>query len=145
MKGPHDLAAGMLEKARSDLNAAKSLLSANIAFDAACFHAQQAAEKSLKAFPAAKQIPFPFTHNLSKLLILCSAVDPSFTILEAQSDSLTPYAVEARYDDEFWPSAQETTEAIDAAISVFSHVSERIPTYQGLTDPTPSRYSPPIG
>jgi len=35
------------------------------AFDAACFHAQQIAEKSLKAFLAYRGVPFPYTHNLT--------------------------------------------------------------------------------
>src|SRR5204862_953151 len=44
----------------------------------AAYHAQQAAEKALKAFLAAHNQPFPLTHNLTVLLPLCQAMDPAF-------------------------------------------------------------------
>src|SRR5438094_495421 len=49
MKQKADLVRGWLRRARSDLVAMEVLLNAG-AFDSACFHAQQAAEKYLKAF-----------------------------------------------------------------------------------------------
>jgi HEPN domain-containing protein len=49
MKEKADLTAGWLRKAASDMMAAEAAQNAG-APDAACFHAQQAAEKYLKAF-----------------------------------------------------------------------------------------------
>lgn len=46
-------------------------------FDAACFHAPQAAEKYLKAFLLHHGTKFPFTHNLKRLVELCEGIDAS--------------------------------------------------------------------
>jgi HEPN domain-containing protein len=49
MKGAAELCVGLLRRAKSDRIAMEASLAAH-AFDAACFHAQQLAEKCLKAF-----------------------------------------------------------------------------------------------
>jgi HEPN domain-containing protein len=63
----------------------------------AAYHAQQAAEKALKAFLAAHNAPFPFTHNLSVLLSLCQALDSTFEQFGDVAASLTPFATQFRY------------------------------------------------
>lgn len=37
-----------------------------------CFHAQQAAEKALKAFQRSREVRFPLTHDLEQLLEVVS-------------------------------------------------------------------------
>ncbi|MFQ5859583.1 MAG: HEPN domain-containing protein, partial [Anaerolineae bacterium] len=49
-------------------------------YDAACFHAQQTAEKYLKAFLQEHGVAFPKTHNLIELLELCRPVDATFDL-----------------------------------------------------------------
>jgi HEPN domain-containing protein len=49
-------------------------------YDAVCFHAQQAAEKYLKAFLQEQNAPFPKTHDLIELLALCVPLDASFEL-----------------------------------------------------------------
>lgn len=71
MKDRVELTRSWLRKARSDMAAVEVLIGAG-SFDAACFHAQQAAEKSLKALLIHFGIAFPFTHNLSKLVELAA-------------------------------------------------------------------------
>jgi hypothetical protein len=44
------------------------------------------------------------------------------------SQELTPYAVELRYDDEFWPSVDTAREALDAALAIKSFVMDRLST-----------------
>jgi HEPN domain-containing protein len=63
MKDPAELSRGLLLKAKHDRAAMDALLAAQ-ALDAACFHAQQAVEKCLKAFLAHRNIEFPYTHNI---------------------------------------------------------------------------------
>jgi HEPN domain-containing protein len=63
----------------------------------AAYHAQQAAEKALKAFLAAHDEPFPLTHNLNLLLPLCEVLDASFGRFGTAASSLTPYATQFRY------------------------------------------------
>ena len=58
-----------LAKADSDLMASQRLLDGDGPFDAVCFHAQQAAEKALKAWLAVADAPIPRTHNLEDLLV----------------------------------------------------------------------------
>jgi HEPN domain len=50
-------------------------------YDAACFHAQQCAEKSRKARLQEADIPFGRTHNLPVLLELLLPIEPSWEML----------------------------------------------------------------
>ena len=45
--------------------------------------------------------------------------------------SLTPYAVELRYDDEFWPSLEVAKEAHSTMLTVRDFVLARLPGYSG--------------
>lgn len=127
MKTKADLVKGMLRKAKSDLTNAAMCLSAGQSLDTACFHAQQAAEKYIKAYLATQDIDYPFIHNLEKLIGLCAQRDPSFLSIKFPGQELTPYAVELRYDEEFWPSPQIARQALDAALAIKEFVLERIP------------------
>ena len=126
-KGRADLVRGFLRKAESDLASARTCLSARQALDTVCFHAQQAAERAIKAYLAAREIEFPFIHNLEKLIGVCAGRDPSFLEMKALGQGLTPYAVELRYDHEFWPSEETAEEALQAAIAIVRFVTERLP------------------
>jgi len=126
MKEKADLVRGWLRRARSDLVAMEVLLNAG-AFDAACFHAQQAAEKYLKAFLIHHDTQFPFTHELDKLIKLCAGIDPSFQSLATTADSLTPYAMKLRYDETFWPALEEAQAARASALAGKEFVHGRLP------------------
>jgi HEPN domain-containing protein len=63
----------------------------------ASYHAQQAAEKALKAFLAAHDTAFRPTHNLEELLPLCVAIDASLGRFAITARTLTPYATRFRY------------------------------------------------
>ncbi len=102
-------------------------VSSETALDAACFHAQQSAEKLLKAYLIARNLDFPFTHNLARLLALCQTQDAEFATLAPLAESLTPFAVELRYDSDFWPSREVAREARDAALSIRRFVLGRLP------------------
>ena len=68
-------------------------------YDAACFHAQQSAEKYLKAYLQASDVPIPKTHDLVRLL---SEIPPTPVLesLRSAMATLTAYAVEYRYPGE---------------------------------------------
>jgi HEPN domain-containing protein len=105
-------------KAESDLTAARRLLDAGGPFDAECFHAQQAAEKALKGWLAVADAPIPRTHNLEDLQALCMALPPSTVASGLEGvdlSGLTPFAVESRYDHEFWPDRDEAEGAVAMA------------------------------
>ncbi|MFZ0963000.1 MAG: HEPN domain-containing protein [Terriglobia bacterium] len=61
MKEKADAVRGWLRKAASDFVSIDATIAAG-SLDAACFHAQQAAEKYLKGFLAFHDKPFPYTH-----------------------------------------------------------------------------------
>jgi len=64
-----------MEKAEGDFRTAEREMRARKApnYDAVCFHAQQCAEKYLKAFLVHRQIPFRPIHDLEMLLELIVA------------------------------------------------------------------------
>jgi len=70
-----------VSKAEGDLSTAERELRARKKpnYDAACFHAQQCAEKYLKAFLQEKGIPFGKTHNLVALLVRPSQLSPAWS------------------------------------------------------------------
>jgi HEPN domain-containing protein len=69
-------------------------------FDAVCFHAQQTAEKYLKAMLQEAGQNIPKTHNLNELLALCLKQDPSLAFLNPDLSVLEGYAVRFRYPGE---------------------------------------------
>ncbi len=69
-------------------------------YDAVCFHAQQCAEKYLKAMLQEAGIVFGKTHNLIVLFELLFPVDSSWELMYPQLQILNGYAVEVRYPGE---------------------------------------------
>lgn len=107
-----------LDKAADDLGVAELVLgSANAALWAACFHAQQAAEKALKAVLVARGIDFPRTHTLARLALLLGADAGAFD--QSELDDLTPWAVAGRYPEDVpEPSRQDAMRLVGEARSV---------------------------
>jgi len=69
-------------------------------YDASCFHAQQCAEKYLKARLQEANITFGKTHDLSTLLDLLLPVEPAWELIRPQLRALNAFAVEFRYPGE---------------------------------------------
>ena len=87
-----------LDKAHKDLRAAEVLLGGDFDdYENVGFHAQQAAEKFIKAFLVRHQIEFSKTHNIGALRQLVTQLDPALTQQISGADALTPYGVEFRY------------------------------------------------
>ena len=115
MKSPREHAKALLAKAENDLIAATATLATGKALDTVCFHAQQAAEKSLKALLALKDVPYPFRHDLGELIESVKLHYPLDAALEAAVLTLAPYAVEVRYDELMSPPPEEARTALDNA------------------------------
>ena len=115
-----------LEKAEKDLVLAKSSLSLNY-YDYATFHAQQCAEKALKAFLISKGKPIKRTHDIGELILLCAEMDSEFLkLFDDDVDLLTAYAVEARYPTLHEPDKEEAENAIKLAEIVLAFVQSRL-------------------
>lgn len=81
---------------------------------AACFHAQQCAEKFLKAMLVAKKKPFPKTHDLIALSDLCEQAGILMGMDKKRLNDLSDHAVRVRYPGTE-PSVEETREALQTA------------------------------
>ncbi len=66
-------------------------------YNVACFHAQQCAEKYLKARLVEAGAVFPKTHDLALLLTLVQPIEPGLGILQPELDTLNKYAIAYRY------------------------------------------------
>ena len=110
-----------LVHAQSDLNLARVARERNdVLPEQSCFHAQQAAEKALKAVLLSKRVEFPLVHDLETLIELLKGNAIAFPPEVSEASSLTPYAVEARYPghlEEVTPS--DVDGAIRLADAVF--------------------------
>ena len=106
-----------IAKAEEDLAVARQLLRENTLFaSTVCFHAQQAAEKWLKAVLTQTQAPFPKTHDLAILLDLLAAASPDVTHILTDAVTLSAYGVECRYPAELPPlTAGDARRAVELA------------------------------
>ena len=75
-------------------------------YDPIRFHCQQCAEKYLKARLQEAGIRFPYTHDLSELLILALPLEPGWGLLQPELAALTDAAVQFRYPGKSSTSGQ---------------------------------------
>ena len=130
MKSRIDLVKGWIRKGENDLRIAAHAIETmeSPPTDTICFHAQQCAEKYLKAFLVQKGIDFPYTHYLEDLVSLCATEDKEFESLIPEVKLLTPYAVEIRYPGEFIEiSVKDTEIAVKTAKKVKKFVLSKLP------------------
>lgn len=123
-----DKTKGWLTLAEEDLLWAKASFEDKI-YRGACFAAQQAAEKVLKAFLVSKNISSPKIHDLVALNQECVKQDETFQQLDEVCNLLSPYYLSTRYPDvaqfeEF--SEDQTKNVINQADKVVSSVKEKI-------------------
>ena len=97
MNRRHDLAVLFLRKAAED--AAIVFLDAAVPESIFGFHAQQTAEKLLKAVLTEQGVEFRRKHRIRELMTLTSEAGLTLPESSAQLDILSPFAVEFRYED----------------------------------------------
>ena len=98
-----------------------------------CFHAQQAAEKFIKALLASRQIEIVRTHDLEKLMDHFVEAK-SWGLLEPDILDLSEYAVDTRYPQDSVEalSAEDGDRALAAARKVADRVTHalQLPPYK---------------
>jgi HEPN domain-containing protein len=108
MSNPDDPASWTAKADNDLLCIANNLNDPRVPWDAVCFHAQQAAEKMLKAFLVSRGLRVQRTHDLALLLGQCAAAGNPFDHLAADCELLNIYAVTFRYPA---PAAPDPTDA----------------------------------
>jgi HEPN domain-containing protein len=121
-----ELAREWLTRAENDLRVAQFLLTMpDPPPESVGFHAQQCAEKALKAYLTFHQLSFERRHDLNYLIDLCISLEPDLGQFRILADMLTPYAVEFRYPDALAPiSIEPVREAVTAAGLIYAFVVE---------------------
>ena len=118
-----------VEMAEADLRNAEHTLTLehDCPFNTICFHAQQCAEKYLKALLIARSIDFPKTHDLRLLLQIVES-EANLPLPIADLLPLNRYSVEVRYPGSWEPiMREEAEEAVALAKAIRSAVRALLP------------------
>jgi HEPN domain-containing protein len=119
-----------LGKAEGDLRSARHLLILpQLDYFTAAFHAQQAAEKFLKAFLVRHQVPFPKTHDIQELLGLAAGVIAGLKAELGSAAMLTPFGVDFRYPGEQIADLRTAREAVEEAQRVREVIQQHLQSY----------------
>ena len=124
----------LLTKAVHDLKNAENTLATlpnpECPLDTVCFHAQQCAEKALKALLVSRGVPIEKTHNIGQLLYLCKPGSTWADKLEGLG-KLTHYAIDARYTDPPLEEIdrQEAVWAVGLAKRAFAEVQRQLASF----------------
>ena len=115
-----------LNRARSNLAMARNRVP-DAYLEDLCFEAQQAAEKAIKAVMIARNIDFPYVHNLALLLSILEEEGESVPNDIRRATRLTPYSVDIRYPGVEQPvSEHEYESAIEVAEAVIRWAADRL-------------------
>lgn len=117
-----------MKKADDDLRSARIVMDAKPPLiETALFHCQQAAEKAMKAFLTAHDMPFRKTHDLDELAAACEKIDASLKKVLDPARDLTVFAWEFRYPgSSSTPSEEESYDAISLAEAVILAMRQRL-------------------
>ena len=101
-----------VERAEEDLIVARSAMrrKAPLIYPV-CFHAQQCAEKYLKAMLIANRVDFPKTHDLLMLTSLCEEAGILVPVDKEDLNTLNDYSVRVRYPGDY-PSVEDAQQAL---------------------------------
>ena len=93
----------------------------------ACFHAQQCAEKYLKAVLIARNAAFPKTHDLLMLATLCDEVGVFIPVEAKALNTLNDYSIQVRY-----PGGNPTLEDAQDALKIAKSVRHFVRKLMGM-------------
>lgn len=116
-----------LDRARIDLDVAELLAGReDRLLETVGFHAQQCAEKALKAVLVSRLVRVEKVHNLRYLAELCADHDPSFAAFANELSDLTAFAVAQRYPGARTPKRPEVSRLVAVARRVLEHVERTL-------------------
>lgn len=115
-----------VSKAEEDLATCNALMCIESPpFSIICYHAQQTAEKYIKAYLTFKMIEFRKTHDIILLLDeYCIPVDSEFYTLRDYAFILSDYSTNTRYPGDYFPLHRDNAvEALDADCKIKSFIA----------------------
>lgn len=118
-----------VEKAEEDLTNAEHTLTLRekCPLGTVCFHAQQCAEKYLKALLTLHSVPFPKTHDLPELLLRIPE-DVGLGLPPRDVGVLNRYSIEGRYPGDWEPITRaEAEDAVALALKVRKAIRAHLP------------------
>ena len=124
-----EVARQWVEKAEHDLKTAEHTLTLHegCPYDTICFHAQQCAEKYLKALLTFRGVAFQKTHEFTELVPLAPQ-DAHLDAVALELEELNPYAIETRSPGDWEPQTREDAErAVALARRLRDVIRERLP------------------
>ncbi len=129
-----DQARLMLVMASKDIKAMNSLLSPESADDEIFgFHAQQAVEKSLKAWIVAAGGSYGFIHDIHALLLNLRELGCDINLFKSLL-MLNVYAVRLRYEPLDMPTnTLDRHELLNKVAGLYTHVQRAVGTAEGFT------------
>lgn len=121
-----------LKFAVDDIRSSEVLLQEGI-YNMVCFHAQQAVEKSLKAFIRYHRNRIPYIYNLEELCVRCLEIDSSFSQFLDDCITLDIFYQPTRYPEapagtlpEGMPNKEQAKDALGKAKLIFRFVQKRL-------------------
>ena len=133
MKPTPETAIRWLRQAEHDLTIAQNHHKQGDYSDA-CFMAEQASQKTLKAFLMAKGQRSVPIHSVAQLAERCTGIDPDFKKLIAAGRILDQYYIPTRYPDALAPPAvpfesyteEQAQRAVKTAESIYGLVAKKL-------------------
>jgi len=114
-----------LKQAKADLAVAQTLLSTEH-YAAACFHAQQGAEKALKSVLMANGQRLVWGHSVRDLAMQCETYDPSFAELAEVGSLLDQFYIPTRYPNGLPSPAVPSENFTRSQASVAKDMAEKV-------------------
>ncbi|MBC7821132.1 MAG: HEPN domain-containing protein [Planctomycetaceae bacterium] len=122
-----------VRKAEADYRLAEAIAHGSEPFhDQLCFHAQQSAEKYLKALLEELGQPVPKLHDLDQLALRLLPFHPTLSSLQRGFSKLTDFAVDTRY-----PGCSATKRQAVSALRWAGRIRHDCRTLLGLRPPRP--------
>ena len=120
------------KQAQSDLAVVQTLRAARY-YAAACFHAQQAAEKALKAILFSQGQRMVWGHSVRSLIKQCQVYDPALAPLAGDAALLDQFYIPTRYPNGLplpaVPSETYTLAEADAAHQAAENILRAVETF----------------
>jgi len=122
-----DRATTLIRKARQDELVLERLLAdSDVDDDTLGFHAQQAAEKLLKALLCVRGVDYPRTHSLGVLVELLGTAGETLPGVVGDLNRLTPFGTTFRYDEGFSGASFDRSEWLTTIRTLREFVESRM-------------------